>query len=106
MLVSISCITSPQQILEEPPNHQQLLEEARRSLELVRERLELRKQLQLSAEVENVICCPGRSQDAGDFRSPRALSEQLWHLTVFPSVSFSIGYLFLLQKNLEDEYLG
>ena len=38
---------------QEPPNHQQLLEEARRCLELVRERLELRKQLQLSAEVEN-----------------------------------------------------
>jgi len=35
---------------QEPPNHQQLLEEARRCLELVRERLELRKQLQLSAE--------------------------------------------------------
>lgn len=35
---------------QEPPNHQQLLEEARRCLELVRERLDLRKQLQLSAE--------------------------------------------------------
>ena len=34
---------------EEPPSHEELLEEARRCLELARERLELRERLQEAA---------------------------------------------------------